>query len=320
MGLSIRGITKRHGGTAALRGIDLELPAAGYVCIMGPSGCGKTTLLRILAGLVAADGGSIAWDGRVLDDVPAERRPLRLVFQHGALFPHLDVGANVGFALALAGLRSEALAREVTRLLALVELPAAFAGRTIEGLSGGERQRVALARALAGDPAVLMLDEPLTAIDRPQRAGLRDRLRSLQRERGGLFVHVTHDPAEALALADHLVVLDRGVVLAQGDPEALYTRPPDAATARLLGGLSAVPGSETRSLRCERLRIAEVQPRAHGRVVSRAVLGELAEIVVVVGSQRVSLHAPLEVRAAVDDTVGLRWEDDDELPFAAGSA
>jgi ABC-type Fe3+/spermidine/putrescine transport system ATPase subunit len=202
----------------------------------------------------------------------------------------------------------------------LVELPAAFAGRTTEGLSGGERQRVALARALAGDPAVLMLDEPLTAIDRPQRAGLRDRLRSLQRERGGLFVHVTHDPAEALALADHLVVLDRGVVLAQGDPEALYTRPPDAATARLLGGLSAVPGAETRSLRCERLRIAEVQPRAHGRVVSRAVLGEIAEIVVAVGSQRVSLHAPLEVRAAVDDAVGLRWEDDDELPFAAGSA
>jgi ABC-type Fe3+/spermidine/putrescine transport system ATPase subunit len=314
MSLVVRGLDKRHGEAVALAGVDLDLPASGYVCIMGPSGCGKTTLLRILAGLERADAGTIAWADRSLDGVAAEHRPLRMVFQHGALFSHLDVGRNVGFALELAGLGGDALARRVDELLEWVELPAALARRSTIDLSGGERQRVALARALADGPAVLLLDEPLTAIDRPQRAGLRRRLRELQRGRGGLFVHVTHDPLEALALADHLVVLDRGRVVAHGEPETLYSRPTDATAARLLGALTEVPGEPKMSLRCERLVPTDDDARARGTIVDRVRIGDMIELTIDVGIQRVRMHVTATTTAT---EVGLTWDDADVFPFAA---
>jgi spermidine/putrescine transport system ATP-binding protein len=314
MSLVVRGLDKRHGEAVALAGVDLDLPASGYVCIMGPSGCGKTTLLRILAGLERADAGTIAWADRSLDGVAAEHRPLRMVFQHGALFSHLDVGRNVGFALELAGLGGDALARRVDELLEWVELPAALARRSTIDLSGGERQRVALARALADGPAVLLLDEPLTAIDRPQRADLRRRLRELQRGRGGLFVHVTHDPLEALALADLLVVLDRGRVVAHGEPETLYSRPTDATAARLLGALTEVPGEPKMSLRCERLVPTDDDARARGTIVDRVRIGDMIELTIDVGIQRVRVHVTATTTAT---EVGLTWDDADVFPFAA---
>lgn len=317
MSLVVRALDKRHGDTVALASVDLDLPASGYVCVMGPSGCGKTTLLRVLAGLERADAGTITWAGRSLDGVLAEQRPLRMVFQHGALFSHLDVGRNVGFALELAGLAGDALDKRVTELLAWVELPAAHARRSTIDLSGGERQRVALARALADDPAVVLLDEPLTAIDRPQRAGLRRRLRELQRARGSLFVHVTHDPEEALALADHLVVLDRGRVVAHGEPEPLYSRPPNASVARLLGATTEVPGDPTKSLRCERLVVTDSGGRVRGTITQRTRIGDMVELAIDVGTQRVHAHATTAPPTISErDEVGLVWDDADVLPFA----
>ncbi|HWB77577.1 MAG TPA: ABC transporter ATP-binding protein, partial [Nannocystaceae bacterium] len=306
----------RFGDTIVLDDVELELGASGYVCIMGPSGCGKTTLLRIVAGLERADAGTVTFDGAAIDALPAERRPFRLLFQHGALFPHLSVADNVGFALSLAGTRGDALRSRVDELLVLCGLPLAIADRAPETLSGGERQRVALARALAGDPRVLLLDEPLTAIDRPQRAGLRDRLRALQRESGRLFVHVTHDPEEALALADRLVVMQLGRVLASGAPETLYRRPPDATTARLLGELTALPGDPERSLRPERLRVANGHVRAGGTCTERILHGDTIELVLAIGEQIVRLRSP-DARASLGDDVELCWDDDDVLPFAA---
>ncbi len=317
MTLALHGLCKRFAPDAppVLDDVELELGDEGYVCIMGPSGCGKTTLLRIVAGLERADRGRVTFDGAAIDALPAERRPFRLLFQHGALFPHLSVADNVGFALALAGTKGEALRERVAALLELTGLSAALADRAPETLSGGERQRVALARALAGEPRVLLLDEPLTAIDRPQRAGLRERLRELQRAAKRLYVHVTHDPEEALALADRLVVMERGRVLAHGAPEALYRRPPDATTARLLGELTAVPGDPARSLRPERLRVANGTVRATGELRERILHGESVELVVAHADQMVRLRST-DARARLGDAIELWWDDEDVLPFA----
>jgi ABC-type sulfate/molybdate transport systems ATPase subunit len=187
--------------------------------------------------------------------LPAERRPVHTLFQGYALFPHLSAWDNVAFAPRLAGLRGAALDGQVAALLADVGLPVGLHTRRPAELSGGERQRVALARALAGQPEMVLLDEPLAALDRPLRAGLRQLLKATQRRREIGFLHVTHEPEEALALADHLVLMDGGAVLAQGPPALLYAQPPDLASARLLGDLTPVPGQPGRWLRPERLAV-----------------------------------------------------------------
>ena len=245
------------GGVVALQGVSLSLPLRGYACVMGASGCGKTTLLRVVAGLEAPDRGEVVLAGQRITGLPAERRPVHTLFQGYALFPHLSAWENVAFAPRLAGLRGAGLAERVRALLADVGLAAGLHERRPAELSGGERQRVALARALAGQPAMVLLDEPLAALDRPLRAGLRQLLKATQRRREIGFLHVTHEPEEALALADHLVLMDRGMVLAQGAPAQLYSRPPDLASARLLGDLTPVPGRPGRWLRPERLVIVD---------------------------------------------------------------
>ena len=316
MSLVVRDLRKRFGELDVLRDVALELEHGRYACIMGPSGCGKTTLLRVIAGLEMQDSGEVSLDGRKLDGVAPEHRPVRMVFQQGALFPHLDVAENVGFALRIAGTSGKQLDARVDELLDAVGLDSSMRTRAPDTLSGGERQRVALARALAGDPRVLLLDEPLTAIDRPLRAGLRERLRALQRESGRLFVHVTHDPAEALALADRLVVIDGGRVLADGEAELLYRRPPDLVTARLLGEVTAVPltnGETLRGwLRPERLRMADGDARVRGRVVERILHGTVVELVVECSGARCRLR-DLDGRGSVGDEIGLSWNDDDVL-------
>ena len=243
MKLEIDGLTKRYpGGVLALDGVTLELPSATYTCVMGASGSGKSTLLRVIAGLESCDAGSIRLGDLVLDGKPPERRPVHTVFQSYALFPHMSVAENVGFAARLRGERGRVLAERVAGLLADVGLgDAGLAERRPDALSGGQAQRVALARALAGSPELLLLDEPLAALDRPLRAGLRRMLAATQRARGLGFVHVTHDPEEAMALADQLVLLAAGEVIGVGKPHDLYTRPPSPIAARLLGELSQLP-------------------------------------------------------------------------------
>ena len=256
--LELQGLHRSFpGGVVALQGVSLSLPLQGYACVMGASGCGKTTLLRVVAGLEAPDRGEVVLAGQRITRLPAERRPVHTLFQGYALFPHLSAWENVAFAPRLAGLRGAGLDERVRALLADVGLAAGLHERRPAELSGGERQRVALARALAGQPAMVLLDEPLAALDRPLRAGLRQLLKATQRRREIGFLHVTHEPEEALALADHLVLMDRGMVLAQGAPAQLYSRPPDLASARLLGDLTPVPGRPGRWLRPERLFIVD---------------------------------------------------------------
>ena len=314
MTLELQGITRSYAGRAALAGVSAALPA-GYTCVMGASGSGKTTLLRIVAGIERQDGGRVLLDGTCLDALPAERRPVHTLFQDYALFPHMSAADNVGFAPRLLGLRGEALRARVAGLLADVGLDAAIGARRPGSLSGGDQQRVALARALAGEPRWLLLDEPLAALDRPLRAELRRLLRAVQRRRGLGFLHVTHDPEEALALADRLLVLGGGRLLADGPPQELYARPPSWEVGRLLGELTRAPGGGW--LRPEHLRVAP-DGAAEGVVRAAACLGERWEVEV--DAAGTSCLAQADAAPAIGARVGLAWPAERVLRFADAPA
>jgi ABC-type Fe3+/spermidine/putrescine transport system ATPase subunit len=239
--LEIDAVSKKFGAHAALRGVSLQVPPGAFFALLGPSGCGKTTLLRLLAGLETPDQGRIRLDGERIDATPAHRRPINTVFQSYALFPHLNVAENVAFGLQVRGVGAAAPAAQVREALALVRLDG-FGARRVTTLSGGEQQRVALARALAGQPRVLLLDEPLSALDRKLRLEMQIELKALQRRLGTTFVLVTHDQEEALALADRLAVLHDGKVEQEGTPQALYDRPATAFVATFLGGMNSAAG------------------------------------------------------------------------------
>jgi ABC-type Fe3+/spermidine/putrescine transport system ATPase subunit len=204
------------------------------VCLLGPSGCGKTTLLRIIAGLETPDGGQVLVDGEDVTPVPPHQRGFGLMFQEYALFPHKDVFGNVAFGLRMQGLRDELVAARVAEVLQLVGL-AGFEHRDVNQLSGGERQRVALARSLAPQPCLLMLDEPLGALDRAMRERLMDELPAILRRAGATAITVTHDQEEAFAIADRVVLMRDGGVVQIGTPEEVYRRPASAWAAHFLG-------------------------------------------------------------------------------------
>ena len=232
--LRLDGVSVAYDGHPAIRDVDLTLQRGETLSLLGASGSGKTTLLRVVAGLVAPDAGRVVLDGRDLGGVPPHRRGVGLQFQDFALFPHLDVGANVGFGLRMRGLSLQRRDARVSEVLELVGLPRAR-HRDVAQLSGGEQQRVALARALAPAPAVLLLDEPLGALDRALRERLVAELSDLFDRLGQSVISVTHDVGEAFALADRLAVLDHGRLVQVGAPRELWRRPAAPSVARLLG-------------------------------------------------------------------------------------
>src|SRR2546423_2718624 len=202
-------VTKRFGDSTAVDGLSLDIHEREFFALLGPSGCGKTTLLRLLAGFETPDMGSVTLAGEDLAGIPPYRRPVNMMFQSYALFPHMTVAGNVAFGLKQDRLPKAEIAARVDEMLALVQLTS-FAWRKPDQLSGGQRQRVALARSLAKRPKVLLLDEPLAALDRKLREGTRFELKELQRRLGLTFIMVTHDAEEAMAVADRMAVMDRG--------------------------------------------------------------------------------------------------------------
>ncbi len=238
--LSVEDVELAYDGEAALAGLSLEVGDGEIVALLGPSGCGKTSLLRVVAGLTPPDAGRVLLDGRDLAEVPTHQRGIGLMFQDYALFPHRDVAANVAFGLRMRGDRPAARQARVAEVLGLVGL-SGFEDRAVGTLSGGERQRVALARALAPSPALLMLDEPLGALDRTLRDRLVLELSALFAELSLGVMYVTHDQAEALALADRVVVMDHGRVVQEGPPERVWAAPADAFVARFLGLTNLFP-------------------------------------------------------------------------------
>ena len=232
--LEIRHLRKTYPDGWTLHDVTFSVAEREILCLLGPSGCGKSTLLRLIAGLETPDGGQILLHGTDITDLPPHRRGFGLMFQEYALFPHKDVFGNVAFGLRMQGLGRRAVAARVAEVLALVGLEG-FEHRDVSQLSGGERQRVALARSLAPQPRLLMLDEPLGALDRALRERLLDELPHILRRAGVAVITVTHDQEEALALADRVVVLNGGRMMQQGPPGEVYRRPNSPWVARFLG-------------------------------------------------------------------------------------
>ena len=235
--LQLSGVTKRYGDLAALDGVTLALPGDSYVAVLGPSGAGKTTLLRVVAGFEEPDAGAVHFEGRRLDGTPAHRRGIGFVFQNFALFPHLSVAKNIAFGLenreADPVTDKAVVARKVRDVIALVGL-GGLEDRGVGQISGGQRQRVALARTLVTEPKLVLLDEPLGALDANLRARMRGELRAIRERLGVTFLHVTGSESEALAMGDSVIVLDRGRIGQVADADTVYNRPATPAVAKFL--------------------------------------------------------------------------------------
>jgi thiamine transport system ATP-binding protein len=242
--LELRDVTVRFDDAEApaVESVDLDLPTGEVLAVLGPSGCGKSTLLRAVAGLEPLASGSVSYDGRDLARVPTHRRGFALMFQDGQLFPHQSVAANVGYALRLRRVPAARVRTRVAELLELVGLPG-FGDRAPTTLSGGERQRVALARSLAGEPRLLLLDEPLSALDRTMRERLAHDLRDILVAAGTTALFVTHDQEEAFAVADRMALMRAGRVVQQGTVDDVWRAPADAESARFLGYATVLTGA-----------------------------------------------------------------------------
>jgi spermidine/putrescine transport system ATP-binding protein len=245
--VDIVGIHQRFGPTTVLQDISLSVARGSYTVLLGPSGSGKTTLLSILGGFLVPTEGKVFISGEDCTRVPPAKRPTTTVFQDYALFPHMSVAGNVGFGLRMRGVGRAERDRRAREALAIVGLSEAF-GRRPHQLSGGQRQRVALARALVVEPAVLLLDEPLGALDLKLRRQMQDELKAIQKRVGTAFVHVTHDQEEAMALADHCIVMNQGRIEDEGSPERVYSRPATRFSATFMGESTLLPADLTTAL------------------------------------------------------------------------
>lgn len=228
-------------GERVLDGLNLKIEDKEFITLLGPSGCGKTTTLRLIAGFLDPDNGEIRFEGKDLNGVPAYKRQVNTIFQRYALFPHLNVFENVAFGLRVKKVPEKEITKQVTELLKLVNLEG-FENRKISTLSGGQQQRIAIARAIANRPKVLLLDEPLAALDLKLRKDMQKELRRMQKQLGITFVFVTHDQEEALTMSDRVVVMDKGKIQQVGTPQDIYNEPKNAFVADFIGESNILDG------------------------------------------------------------------------------
>ena len=323
----IENVSKRFRDVAVVDRVHLHLTRGEFLSLLGPSGCGKTSLLRIIGGFTVPDQGTIRLDGEDITALAPEKRPVNMVFQSYAIFPHLNVADNIGYGLRSGGLTRSERERRVRDALNLISL-SGYEQRRADELSGGERQRVALARALVKRPKLLLLDEPLGALDKRLRESMQIELRQIQRETGVTFLFVTHDQDEALAMSDRIAVMDKGRVLQVADPKTLYDAPNSRAVASFIGSMNFLDGRVTGAsgdcmsadisgfgpmqlplrgagtfapgdrmivaLRPEKLRITIEAPAgstATARVLSQVYLGDRSQIRLVLPSIRIPVTA-----------------------------
>ncbi|MGW4211834.1 ABC transporter ATP-binding protein [Lentzea sp. NPDC004789] len=299
MALELGSITVRYGQTTAVSDVSLSVADGEVVALLGPSGCGKSTLLRTIAGLEKPSSGSVRWDSSDLAGVPVHRREFGLVFQDGQLFPHRSVAGNVGFGLRMHGVDREEREKRVLSLLELVGLEG-YADRRVTQLSGGEQQRVALARALAPSPRLLLLDEPLSALDRALREQLAVDLARLLREAATTALVVTHDHDEAFTLADRVAIMSRGRIVQVGPPAEVWSSPVDVETAKFLGCNKFVPGSFVGldvarvGLRATALRVDDSGP-LEGTVLERVHRRDHVRLLVEIDGDEYEAVGPVSV-------------------------
>ena len=239
--IKLKDITVSFDGEQVLSGLNLNISDGEFVTLLGPSGCGKTTTLRIIGGFVSPDNGNVLFDGQDITDLPAYKRQVNTIFQRYALFPHLNVEENVAFGMRLQHKKPEEIRETTERMLKLVNL-VGFNKRKVDTLSGGQQQRVAIARALANNPRVLLLDEPLAALDLKLRKDMQVELKNIQKSLGITFIYVTHDQEEALSMSDTVVVMDNGKIQQIGTPQDIYNEPENAFVADFIGESNILDG------------------------------------------------------------------------------
>ena len=339
-GIDLRGVVKRYGAQIALRGLDLQIRDGEFFCLLGPSGCGKTTTLNLIGGFVPPSEGQIWIGGRRIDDLPPHKRPVNTVFQSYALFPHMNVRENVRFGLKMDRVGRAQSTPRVEQALALVGLEE-YGDRMPAQLSGGQQQRVAVARALVKRPAVLLLDEPLGALDLKLRQRLQIELSQIHRDVGTTFVYVTHDQEEAMSMADRIAVMNDGRIEQLGSPEEVYRRTTSRFVADFIGDsnffaatggggvaeladgsrVPAAPGTgpATLMVRPEAIRISAEGP-LRGEVVHTSFLGKHVRVALETRASDapviVALH-DTSALPAVGDTVGLVWAAADGIVLEA---
>ncbi len=322
-------VTKRYGATVAVDNIDLRIPEKSYCCLLGPSGCGKTTTLRMIAGHETVSDGDILITDQNVTNLPPAKRGTAMMFQSYALFPHLNCVDNVAFGLKMRGVAKATRHAQAREFLELTQM-SAFADRLPAQLSGGQQQRVALARALITKPKVLLLDEPLSALDPFLRGRMREELKRLQNELGITFIHVTHSQEEAMALADLVVVMDGGRIQQADEPRQVFDLPKTAFVARFLGGHNLVPrngGSElaVRTDRCRLFAIDEtVEPSLPGAVTAIEYQGTRVQVTLDTDlGVRVVSHLPDEIFYGrpfhIGERARLGWSAADAHPVIASS-
>ena len=239
--IELKGVSKSFDDTAALKNINLYIRKREFVTLLGPSGCGKTTMLRIIGGFQYADEGEVLFEGKNIAGVPPYKRRINTVFQKYALFTHLNVYDNIAFGLKLKKLPKDEIDRRVKRMLSLVKMTG-YEKRSVDQLSGGQQQRIAIARALVNEPEVLLLDEPLGALDLKLRKEMQIELKTMQQQLGITFIYVTHDQEEALTMSDTVVVMNHGCIQQIGDPKRIYDEPKNAFVADFIGESNIIPG------------------------------------------------------------------------------
>jgi spermidine/putrescine transport system ATP-binding protein len=268
--VELQGVVKRFDDVTAVDGVSLEIPSGSFFALLGPSGCGKTTTLRMIGGFEQPDAGAILLGGRDVVGLPPYKRDVNTVFQSYALFPHLSIYENTAFGLRRKGVDRQEIRRRVDEMLALVGLEG-VGGRRPRQLSGGQQQRVALARALVNRPRVLLLDEPLGALDLKLRKQMQLELKQIQHELGISFVHVTHDQEEAMTMADAIAVMNHGRIEQLGPPTELYERPATSFVAGFLGVSNLLPGSVTGPGRVRLETGEEISADVNGRTGAVAI-------------------------------------------------
>ena len=305
--LELASVTKRYGETTAVDSIDLKIKAGTYCCLLGPSGCGKSSTLRMIAGHESVSDGDIVLGPEVVNDLPPAKRGTAMMFQSYALFPHLSARDNVAFPLRMKGMNKVDRSIRATEALKTVDMER-YQARLPSQLSGGQQQRVALARALVTDPQILLLDEPLSALDPFLKVRVRAELKRFQRELGISFIHVTHSQEEAMALADLVIIMNNGRIEQAGAPRDIFNAPATEFVARFIGGHNIIPGEgRTISIRSDRLHVTS---SGHG---TPAVVRD-------VEYQGIAVHVSLATEAGVEMMAIVPERVFYSRPFEAGEA